>query len=178
VSGGAGDDTIQLSDTFGDDVITGGETGETTGDTLDLSGVTTDTTVDLTAADPEAGTVSDGTSTATFSEIENIVLGAGRDTIVLADGSGSDTVTGFDMSDSGDGTTNDQLDVSGLTSDGGTTPVNTADVVVTDTNGDGTGDAILTFPNGESITLVGVLPSQVDSIDELVGLRHSGMAAT
>ena len=60
--------------------------------------------------------------------------------------------------------------MSGLTSDGGTTPVIAADVVVTDTNGDGTGDAILTFPGGESITLVGVLSSQVDSIDELVAL--------
>nr|WP_246423358.1 Hint domain-containing protein [Sulfitobacter undariae] len=71
------------------------------------------------------------------------------------------------MYHSGDGTTVDQLDVSGLTSDGGTTPINTADVTVTDTNGDGTGDAILTFTGGESITLVGVLSSALDSADEL-----------
>ena len=90
--------------------------------------------------------------------------------MVLADGSGADTVQSFDMTDSGDGTTNDQLDVTGLTSDGGTTPVHAGDVTVTDTNGDGSGDAILTFPGGESITLVGVTVSQVDSIDELVSM--------
>ena len=47
------------------------------------------------------------------------------------------------------------------------TPVNTADVTVTDTNGDGTGDAILTFPNGESIQLNGILPSAVATPDQL-----------
>ena len=170
IGGEGGDDSVVLEDGFGNDTIIGGEIDEIGGDTLDLSAITTDTTVDLTSNDPEAGSVSDGVSTAAFTEIENIVLGGGRDTVVLADGSGSDTVQAFDLTDSGDGTTNDQLDVSGLTSDGGTTPVTTADVVVTDTNGDGTGDAILTFPGGESITLVGVLASQVDSIDELVAI--------
>ena len=95
------------------------------------------------------------------------------DTVVLSDGHGNDTVSGFEApTDNGDGTYtgNDQLDVSGLTSDGGTTPVHAGDVVVTDTNGDGTGDAILTFPGGESITLVGVLSSQVDTADELVAM--------
>lgn len=164
ISGGGGDDLIELNDGFGADTITGGETGETAGDTLDLSGTTTGVTVDMSGADPEAGTVSDGTSTATFSEIENIALGGGRDTVVLADGSGSDTVSGFDTADSGDGTANDQLDVSGLTSDGGTTPVTTDDVTVTD---DGAGNAVLTFPGGESITLVGVAPTSVDSAAEL-----------
>ena len=147
ILGGTGDDLINahadgdriiLEDNFGNDTIYGGEnvsTG-TDSDTLDLSAVTQDTTVDLTSNDPEAGTITSipditsGAHVATFSEIENIVLGGGRDTIVLADGSGNDTVQSFDMTDSGDGTTNDQLDVSGLTSDGGTTPVTTADVAV------------------------------------------------
>jgi Ca2+-binding RTX toxin-like protein len=95
LEGRYGDDTFVLEDSFGNDVIIGGETGQTNGDTLDLSAVTSATTIDLTSADPEAGTVSDGTFTATFSEIENIVLGAGVDTLVLADGSGNDTVSGF-----------------------------------------------------------------------------------
>ena len=170
VDGGSGDDVFRLSGTFGNDTIVGGETGETGGDTLNLEGLTTPTTIDLTANDPEAGSVTSGSSTASFSEIENIELGTARETIVLGDGSGSDTVTGFDVTNSGDGTANDQLNVSGLTSDGGTTPVDAWDVVVTDTNGDGTGDAILTFPGGESITLVGVTPDQVDSAPELFAI--------
>ena len=79
----------------------------------------------------------------------------------------ADTVTGFEApTDNGDGTYTgrDQLDVSGLTSDGGTTVVNTSDVTVTD---DGSGNAILSFPGGEQITLIGVSPSEVDSADEL-----------
>ena len=170
--GEGGDDTFVLTDGFGADTITGGETGETLGDTLDLSATTGPITLDLTAADAETGTVSDGTSTATFSEIETIILGAGTDTLVLADGSGRDTVSGFAApTDNGDGTyaSGDLLDVTGLTSDG-TTPVTTADVTVTDTNGDGTGDAILTFPGGESLTLVGVPMSDVNSVPALVAM--------
>ncbi|MGH1576522.1 Hint domain-containing protein [Planktotalea sp.] len=168
LTGDGGDDTFILEDGFGADDIQGGETNDaTTGDTLDLSAVTDDLVVDLTDANAETGTVSDGTDTASFVEIENITLGSGADTIILADGSGDDVVSGFNTTDSGDGTTVDQLDVSGLTNDGGTTPVSTDDVVVTDTNGDGTGDAILTFPGGESITLVGVSPTEVDTPAEL-----------
>lgn len=167
IMGEDGDDTIALSDGFGNDTILGGETSETDGDTLDLSATTTGVTVDLTSTDPEAGTVSDGTDTATFTEIENIILGGGRDTVVLADGSGADSVQSFDLTDSGDGTTNDQLDVSGLTSDGGSTPVTTADVTVSD---DGNGNAVLSFPGGESITLVGVAPNQLNSVDALVSI--------
>lgn len=170
--GEGGDDTFVLTDGFGADTITGGEIGETSGDTLDLSATTGPITLDLTAADAETGTVSDGTSTATFSEIENIILGAGTDTLILADGSGRDAVSGFAApTDNGNGTysSGDLLDVSGLTSDG-TTPVTTADVTVTDTNGDGTGDAILTFPGGESLTLVGVPMSDVNSVPALVAM--------
>ncbi|MFS4582940.1 Hint domain-containing protein [Phaeobacter sp. C3_T13_0] len=89
-----------------------------------------------------------------------------RDTLVTTNLSGSDVVTNFDMTDFGDGTTIDQIDVSTLI-DGGGNPIDAWDVVVTDTNGDGTGDAILTFPNGETLTLKGVLPSQVDSASKL-----------
>ncbi|MGB7262817.1 MAG: Hint domain-containing protein, partial [Albidovulum sp.] len=167
--GEGGDDTFVLEDGFGNDTIIGGETSETGGDTLDLSSTTTGVTVDLTNIDPEAGTVSDGTDTATFSEIEHIILGAGDDLVVLADGSGSDTIGGFaGPTDNGDGTYTgyDQFDVSGLTDAAGN-PVSIFDVTVTDTNGDGTGDAILSFPNGETVTLIGVLPSEVDTGAEL-----------
>lgn len=172
MSGAGGDDTFALSDNFGNDTITGGETGETSGDTLDLSSTTTGVRVDLTSANPESGSVSDGTSTATFTEIENIVLGRGADTLVLADGSGADRVTGFQAPiDNGDGTFAgvDLLDVTGLHDLGGDL-VNVLDVVVTDTVGDGSGDAILTFPNGESLTLVGVLAASVSSPAQLAAM--------
>ncbi|KAG1715452.1 Iron-regulated protein FrpC [Nymphon striatum] len=114
-------------DGFGADTITGGETSEIAGDTLDLSGTTTGLTVDLTDLDPEAGTFSDGTDTASFTEIENYHLGNGssgadviNDAYVLdpegdrvdagdnIDGSGNDNDTiqagdGADTIDSGAG---------------------------------------------------------------------------
>lgn len=172
ISGGEGDDRIVLANGFGNDTIAGGETGETNGDTLDMSAITTGVTVDLTSANPESGSVSDGTSTASFTEIENIVLSSGADTLVLADGSGSDRVLGFQAPiDNGDGTftTADVLNVAGLHDADGNV-VNVYDVVVTDTAGDGTGNAILTFPNGESLTLVGVGVSQVSSPAQLNAL--------
>ncbi|MFV1493740.1 Hint domain-containing protein [Phaeobacter sp. JH18-32] len=228
----AGDDAdlILLQDGFGNDTIVGGEGGNDS-DTLSMSSLTGPVTVTYTG--DEMGTITNGTDTVSFSEIErlnlteqadvvnasadsagvdidarggddtitggagadsikggsgsdSIVAGAGADTIVggigddtirltadadrdqlvLADGAGSDLIYDFDLTDSGDGTTVDQLDVSGLTNLAGD-PVKIGDVVVTDTNGDGTGDAIMTFPNGESITLVGVQRSQVDNGPEM-----------
>ncbi|WP_127561718.1 choice-of-anchor L domain-containing protein [Nioella ostreopsis] len=169
VFGEGGDDTVIVEDGFGNDNLIAGETSETDGDTLDLSNLTVDTTIDLTNANPEDVTISDGTDTINAEEFETLILGGGEDTLQLGDGGGSDLVAGFDMGDRGDGHTYDQLDVTGLTTDG-TTPVTAWDVVVTDTNGDGSGDAILTFPGGESITLEGVAPNQVDTIPELFAI--------
>lgn len=172
IEGGDGEDLIILENGFGNDTIDGGDGGVTDYDTLDLSSVTTDTTIDLTGANPENGTVTSGADTATFTDIENIVLGAGTDTIVLADGSGADRVEGFQPpTDLGGGvySGNDRLDVSGMTDASGAL-VNVDDVTVTDTNGDGTGDAILSFPNGESITLIGVSPSEVSGTAQLEAL--------
>ncbi|MBL4813090.1 MAG: Hint domain-containing protein, partial [Rhodobacteraceae bacterium] len=171
ISGGAGDDTFVVEDSFGNDTITGGETGEGNGDTLDLSATTTGVTLDLTDANAETGSISDGTDTANFTEIENITLGGGADTIILADGSGADTVSGFAIpTDLGGGNWAgiDQLDVSGLTDAGGD-PVNTGDVVISEDIG---GNAVLTFPNGESITLIGVDSDVINnsSILEAMGI--------
>ncbi len=109
IMAGDGDDTIALNDWFGNNMITGGEGSETAGDTLDLSGTTTGVTFDLTDANIGTGTVSDGTNTARFNQIETVVLGDGMDTIVLADGTGADEVHAFNMTDSGDGTTTASL---------------------------------------------------------------------
>ena len=161
--GGYNDDTFIIENGFGNDSISGEDQAETYGDVLDMSGVTDDLTIDLTDANPGQGTFTDGTYTADYNGIEHIVLGSGTDTLVLADFSGADRVEGFAApTDNGDGTFtgHDRLDVSGLTSDYGSTPVNTADVTVSD---DGNGNAVLSFPDGESITLIGVAPAQVNS---------------
>jgi Ca2+-binding RTX toxin-like protein len=83
------------------------------------------------------------------------------DTVVIADGDGKDKLTNFKKpTDNGDGTYsgNDQLDVSGLT-DGGGNPVTTDDVAVTEVDG----KAVLTFPNGETITLEDIGAADVNS---------------
>ncbi len=162
VWGGYGDDLHVVEDNFGTDTIFGDSEEEVLGDTLDLSAVTDDLRVDLSNADAESGTFTDGTSTATFSEIENLVLGGGQDTIVLADFGGQDRIAGFAApTDNGDGTFTaiDGLDTTNLTRDFGTTPVTVNDVTVT---ADPDGHAVLIFPGGESLTLLGVTPTQID----------------
>ncbi|SNS14734.1 Hint domain-containing protein [Antarctobacter heliothermus] len=170
--GGWGDDTFYIENGFGNDTVDAEGVDETTGDVLDMSAVTDDLTVDLTSGNPEIGTVTDGTDTLSFQDIEMIVLGSGTDTLVLADGSGADSVSGFAApTDLGGGNYagNDMLDVSGMRDLGGD-PVNVADVTVSDTVGDGTGDAILTFPNGETLTLIGVSSADVSAPAQLVAM--------
>lgn len=103
---------------------------------------------------------------------DSITTGTGFDTIVLADGGGLDIIADFDMTPNG-ALTADQLDVSGL-HDALANPVNAWDVVVTD---DGAGNAVLTFPGGESITLLGVTTAQVDSAPELHAMGIPCIAA-
>lgn len=83
--GGSGDDTFHIFDDFGAHVITGGETGETDGDRIDGNEITQDTTTILTG--PEAGTITNGTSTTTFTEIEQIDLGSGDDRVEVVSSS-------------------------------------------------------------------------------------------
>ncbi|WP_108815624.1 Hint domain-containing protein [Loktanella sp. Alg231-35] len=82
--------------------------------------------------------------------------GIGDDVFVLADGSGSDIATDFEIG-------SDLLDVTGLTDADGN-PVNVGDVTVTP---DGEGGSILTFPNGEQIILRDIDPSDLDTNAEL-----------
>lgn len=172
--GGYGDDTFVVSNNFGNDTIDAENEDEVNGDTLDLSAVTDDLTVDLSSPNQGSGSFTDGVSTATFIDIENIVLSAGTDTLVLSDESGADVVQSFEgPTDNGDGTFtgHDQLDVSTLTRDTGTTPVNTNDVVVSD---DGNGNAVLTFPGGESLTLIGVTPAELSTPASLEAIGIPG----
>jgi len=83
------------------------------------------------------------------------------DVVVLEDGFGDDIVTNFDApTPNPDGTFDgiDTLDVTNL-NDNTATPVTVSDVTVTD---DGSGNAVLTFPGGESLTLVGISPTDAD----------------
>lgn len=93
---------------------------------------------------------------------DSLFTGTGFDELVLTTAGGADVVFDFDMTPNGALTT-DQLDVSDL-QDGGGNPVNAWDVTVTD---DGSGNAVLTFPGGESLTLVGVAPAAVSTAPQL-----------
>lgn len=91
-----------------------------------------------------------------------IDAGTGADTVDA--GLGNDTIADFDIGDSnGDGIFNDQLDVSALT-DGGAGPITADGIIVTD---DGSGNALLTFPNGETLVLEGVTPAQMTGAKNL-----------
>ena len=103
-----------------------------------------------------------------ISEAGNDTLtgGAGRDVFVFENGSGTDRILDFDLTRI-NGVATDQLDVSTLTDAQGN-PVDFNDVTVSDTVGDGSGDAVLTFPNGERIILVGIAPSAVTGWSNLL----------
>ncbi len=161
VYGGTGDDTIDDVSGFnhtynatiygetGNDVIYGGD-----GDNL-IDGGDDDDVISAEAGDDR---ITGGAGNDILSG------GAGDDTFVFETGSGQDTITDFDMGDDDlDGFTNDQLDVSGLLDAQGN-PLHAGDVMVTD---DGSGNALLTFPTGESVVLWGVAPSAIDQPAEL-----------
>lgn len=163
---GYNDDTIVLEDNFGNDTIEMEDLDEVNGDVLDLSRITADLSIDLTPDAQGLGSLSDGVSTASFEGVEHLILGGGTNTIRLADFSGNDSVTGFGApTDNGDGTFGGQdlLDVTGMHNATGDA-VTTADVVVSD---DGDGNALLSFPNGETLTLVGVAPADVSTDAQL-----------
>lgn len=166
IDGGAGDDDLygqSGDDTFvgieGLDTVVGGETGETNGDTLDLSGETEAVTVNYTAN--EAGTATNSDGTVTFSEIENIVTTDFDDTVTMpVDGGNADISTG-----AGDDTVTISGDFSGDTHvDGGAgndtlelLPDDDRDLVV-DMPGENTSDLLVgaqTFTGVENITTGG-----------------------
>lgn len=147
VFGGAGDDTLDGGD--GDDTLVGDG-----GNDL-LRGEAGD---DSLIGGAGADTLTGGTGNDQIAPGQDGMF----DVIVFADGDGNDTITGLDAPvDNGDGTFTriDRLDVSGLSDTNGAR-VNTGDVTVTD---DGSGNAVLSFPNGESLTLIGISPATADN---------------
>ncbi|MDA7826583.1 Hint domain-containing protein, partial [Rhodobacteraceae bacterium] len=87
------------------------------------------------------------------------------DTLVLENGDGDDTLTGFEGPiDNGDGTYDpaDQLNVTNLIDPDDNEPVTTTDTTITP---DGNGNVTLTFPDGTSVTIEGAVPPTTDPTD-------------
>ncbi|MEM8849382.1 MAG: Hint domain-containing protein, partial [Pseudomonadota bacterium] len=167
ILGASGADTIRAGD--GDDVVKGGSDDDNVfgGDGADrIQGDNGDDSLlgeggDDTLSGGEGADTLDGGAGSDLltgnAGNDEITTGAGSDTVALSEGGGADIVTDFDLGDDdGDGFTNDQLDVSDLTNGAGQ-PITASDVTVTD---DGFGNALLTFPEGESVVLQGVSPGQ------------------
>ncbi|MEY8882386.1 Hint domain-containing protein [Donghicola sp. XS_ASV15] len=198
LSGDAGDDTIWFGS--GDDTVYGGDGNDSiddrpgdglvgdnyidggTGNDTVWAGYGSDTVVGGTGDDSLHGDQGDDTLEGgegvdvLWGDAGNDVLdgGAGNDHIVVGDGydtvvasSGTDNIYLFDLNDDdADGRTNTQIDVSNLTDSEGN-PVRWDDVTVTD---DGSGNAVLTFPNGEQMILQGVAPATVNSQTALISM--------
>lgn len=184
LDGGDGSDTILIEDAFGNDSIVGGEDGDGSDvDVLDLSALGDGVT--LIATGDEAGTVTDGTDTITFSEVEHVILtdqndtvsttndtagliidaGAGGDNVVA--GSGDDTIlggTGGDVLQGRDG--NDSI-VGGDASD------NSYDILY-----GGTGNDTLEGGGGNDNLIGGLDADTIDGGDGLdyvnYGAEHDG----
>lgn len=159
LTGNLDDDTIYAGD--GQDKLIGGIGadllyGEAGNDTL-LGGADNDTLYGGSGDDTLQGDQGD----------DYFYGQAGNDTYRLTQGSGNDTVADFDLNDDDlDGFTNDQIDVSYLRDLDGEA-VETWDVQVSD---DGLGNALLTFPNGETLLLKGVSPETASQPGQLYSM--------
>jgi len=164
LSGDEGNDTIHgeggqdtISGGEGDDSLFGGAGND------DLSGGPGN---DFLAGEAGNDTLAGGSGRDTLSggSGDNVMSGgAGDDTYVLGTTS-ANTVTDFDTGDPDrNGYYNDQLDVSELRTLEGN-PVRVWDVVVSD---DGHGNALLTFPEGETVVMQGVTPAEMSSTAQL-----------
>ena len=168
-------ETTQYADTVDASADSGGITINTRDGDDSVTGGTGDDTILLGDG---ADTVSAGSGDDTI-ELGGTAPDGFADVVVFADGDGHDIIHDFDIpTDNGDGTFSglDTFDLSGLTSDGGTTPVTTADVVV---SANANGEAVLHFPGGESITLAGVAPSAINNPAALsaMGISADGIVS-
>ncbi|MGB0903745.1 MAG: Hint domain-containing protein, partial [Mangrovicoccus sp.] len=163
----AGDDadTIYIFDGFGNDTIDGGEGSGSSSDydVIDLSAVTVPLTITYLSA--EAGTISDGTHTITFSNIENVIASGADDTIIgaatddsLAGQAGDDVLIGGAGQDTLDGGADaDLFQLSDITNGeqiiGGETVITGTDDDTLDVSGLGQAVSV-TYSGDESGTLV------------------------
>lgn len=155
---GSGNDTIDAG--TGDDAVTGGAgndsiSGGDGADTLD-GGLGDD--ILFGGAGNDVITAGAGNDTLTG--------GSGQDRFVFQNGGGTDRILDFDLTRI-NGVSTDRLDVSALTDAQGN-PVDWRDVTISDTVGDGSGDAVLTFPNGQTIILAGISPAAVSGWSNLI----------
>ena len=175
VLGGDGNDTVDGGD--GNDVLTGDAGNDTmsggSGNDQMSGGADNDSMEGGDGADAmDGGTGNDSMAGGAGNDTilggsgnDTMSGGSGRDTYVFTPGSGRDVITDLDLT-LVDGQFTDRLDVSGLVDASGN-PVNWADAVVTP---DGAGGALVTFPGGEVIRLVGIDPALLSTKEALVQL--------
>ncbi|PTX54193.1 Ca2+-binding RTX toxin-like protein [Litoreibacter ponti] len=130
--GGDGSDEFELEDRFGSDTVVGGE-GGSDGDRINAAGLSAAVTVTFDA--DERGALSDGTDMLSFSEVEELILTGGDDSVdasasgsgvaieagagadTLLGGTGGDTISGGDGSDFIEGGDGDDLLMTGFGDD-------------------------------------------------------------
>ncbi|MEM7489990.1 MAG: Hint domain-containing protein, partial [Pseudomonadota bacterium] len=183
IEGSSGNDTIRAGD--GDDVVKGGNDDDVIFGGAGADRMQGDDGADSLSGDDGDDTISGGEGADTLSGEEGadsldggsggdvlaggagndeITTGDGEDIVMLDVGGGDDVITDFDLGDDdGNGSFNDQLDVSALRDLNGD-PIRAFDVTVTD---DGFGNARLVFPAGESVVLRGVAPAQMSSASQM-----------
>jgi Ca2+-binding RTX toxin-like protein len=184
MSGGAGNDTMSGGD--GNDTVDGGDgndvlSGDAGNDTMSggagndtLSGGTGNDVMDGGSGTDvlDGGTGNDSLSGGEGNDTilggagnDTLTGGTGRDVFVFGQGGGADVVTDLDLT-LVDGQFTDRFDVSALRDAQGN-PVNWADATVTS---DGAGGALVSFPGGETIRLVGIDPALISTRSALVSL--------
>jgi hypothetical protein len=150
---GTGNDSFgNWSDEGGNDTVFGGEGNDV---------ITGGAGADVLEGDGGNDEISGGDGN------DSLSGGSGSDIFVFSAGSGADRITDFDLSDAdGDGFAADQLDVSGLLRPDGR-PVQTWNVSV---GSDLAGNAVLTFPGGESIVIEGMTAAEASQPGQLHAL--------
>jgi hypothetical protein len=135
--GGGGDDDFIIQDLFGNHVIVGGEEGEVRGDLIDATGMTEDVVMQITGN--EQGTITNGSSTVNYEEIELIRLGSGDDLVEVVEPS-TGKVNG------GEGF--DTLVIPGFNEGGENDPQVTITLTVTNPDGTESYDGFVVFSDG------------------------------